>query len=339
MSDKLNIVVLAGGFSEEKEVSYNSGKAIYDSFIKQGQKALLIDPATGLSLLDNNGNLAPAKVDVRLISKNGYDLEKALNQDDVDKPDVIFLALHGGAGEDGTIQALFDLAGIKYTGSNQLASAIAMNKAFSKDIARNENIPTPDWALLNKNDVADLDSVAGELAGNFSLPFIIKPNDSGSTVGLTLVKEKSQILTALEAAFEVSDNVLVEQYIRGREITAAVLFGQELPLVEIVPSGELYDYQCKYTKGGSEYHCPADIELKTKSDIQDYAKNIYNKINCSGLARVDFILGQDNIPYFLELNTLPGMTELSLAPMAAKEAGIDFDQLVTRIITGSIDGE
>jgi D-alanine-D-alanine ligase len=165
----------------------------------------------------------------------------------------------------------------------------------------------------------------------FALPVIVKPNNSGSTVGLTLVKEKDELAGAIDRAFEVSKEILVEQYIKGREITAAVLNGKSLPLVEIIPTNELYDYQCKYTKGKSQYICPAQLPEKVTSEIQNLALRAYNAIGCAGLARADFILDRSNKPYFLEVNTLPGMTELSLAPMAAKAAGISFDELVREI--------
>jgi D-alanine-D-alanine ligase len=341
VAGKLKILVLAGGDSEEREVSLASAKAITASLQRLGYDTAVIDSATGQSLLDSDSHYL-LQEDSKSTSKialqqSSMALTKSLNSDDYKDSDLVFLALHGGTGEDGTIQALLDLAGLKYTGSDRLSSAAAMNKAFAKRILKNEAVPTPDWMVINLKRPEDIEVHLSNLYGKFDYPLIVKPNNSGSTIGLTLVKNPDDLKPAMESAFEVSKEILVEQYIKGREITGAVLNGQPLPLVEIVPTGELYDYQCKYTKGKSQYICPAQIPDSTTSEIQQLAGKAYEILNCSGLARVDFILDKNNQPYFLEVNTLPGMTELSLAPMAAKESGLSFDDLIESICKAALE--
>ena len=341
MKKKLKIVVLAGGLSEEREVSLDSARAITESLIRQGHEISVIDSASGKSLLDSNGKYL-LKKDHESLSKialkqaDTLALTHSLRSVDYKDTDLVFLALHGGQGEDGTIQAILHLAGIKYTGSGMLTSAVAMNKAFAKQLVRHENILTPDWLLFKDNDLARPQLAVDKITATFKMPVIVKPNNSGSTVGLSLVKKTGDLPEALESASSVTGEVLAEQYIAGREITAAVLNGQPLPLVEIIPTNELYDYQCKYTKGKSKYICPAEIPDNVTAGIQQDAEKIYKLLGCEGLARVDFIMNKENKAFFLEVNTLPGMTELSLAPMAAREAGIDFDDLVNRICRAAL---
>ncbi|MEW6014947.1 MAG: D-alanine--D-alanine ligase [Candidatus Zixiibacteriota bacterium] len=333
MKNKLKILVLAGGLSEEREVSLSSARAITEALLKNGHDVKAIDSAGGRSLLGPDGHFLLHRDDsslskIALTENPSLALTSSLSADEYRQIDIVFLALHGGAGEDGTIQALLDLAQKKYTGSGQLASAIAMNKAFAKKLLKQEKIPTPPWLLLKALPGDDFAPHLKAIKSKFSLPIIVKPNNSGSTVGLTLVKKPEEIVVALKKAAEVSSEILIEKYIRGREITCSILNGKPLPLVEIIPSHELYDYQCKYTKGKSQYICPAKLPARLAARIQKLAARAYEIIGCSCLARADFILSRRNQPYFLEVNTLPGMTELSLAPMAARQAGISFEELV-----------
>lgn len=341
MEDKLNILVLAGGLSNERQVSLTSAEAIVGTLKRLGHKINVLDTATGKSLLDSNGKYLLNKDNeslskIALKQSEALVLSEAINTEPYNNSDLVFIALHGGAGEDGTIQALLDLVNIKYTGSNMMASAMSMNKSIAKNLIENEKIPTPKYMLL----IQDKGSIEEQIKGindAFSLPLIVKPNDSGSTVGLTMVKKSDMLNDAIITAYAISNEVLVEEYIEGREITSAVLDDTTYPLVEIVPSGELYDYACKYTKGKSEYICPAELSDEITELIKDYGRRAYDALKCSGLARVDFILDKDNIPWFLELNTLPGMTELSLAPMAAKEAGVDFESLIDKICRSAMN--
>ncbi|UCD16235.1 MAG: D-alanine--D-alanine ligase [Candidatus Zixiibacteriota bacterium] len=342
MLEALNILILAGGCSEEREVSLASARAVTATLQKLGHRVKAIDPASGCSLLDERGRYLleeDLESDSRISLKrlDSVALTTSIGLADHQDIDLVFLALHGGSGEDGTIQAILDIAGMKYTGSGMLASAISMNKAFAKRILRREKIPTPDWLLVKITDREDIAGHIPEIMKRFAFPLIVKPNNSGSTIGLTLVKKEIQLPGALADAADINAEVLIEQYIKGREITGSVLEGDALPLVEIIPSGDLYDYQCKYTKGKSQYVCPADIAADLTAEIQHLARRAYRLIGCSGLVRIDFILDQRNRPFFLEVNTLPGMTELSLAPMAAGEAGIDFDELVQRMCEAALE--
>ncbi len=335
-------MVLAGGLSEEREVSLASSRAITEALIGLGYHVSAIDSADGRSLLDDEGHFLLKKDDnahiiIGLRQSGCTALAESINSEKFNNIDIVFLGLHGGAGEDGTIQALLNLAGKKHTGSGVLASAVAMNKAFAKKVVNTEGVPTPKWLLFRLTAVNNLKDIIEKIMNNFEFPIIVKPNNSGSTIGLTLVKQSEGLHEALKKAGEVSKEILIEEYIKGREITAAVLNGEPLPLVEIIPTNELYDYQCKYTKGKSRYVCPAEIPENIAIIIQELAGKTYKAIGCAGLARVDFILNTNGNPYFLEVNTLPGMTELSLAPMAAKAAGISFAQLVERICQSALE--
>jgi len=342
MPNKLKVLVLAGGHSEEREVSLASARAVVEALNRLGHQVKALDTGSGRSLLDHRGkyllkqdHASESKIAFR--KSDSLALSESIRSDQYRDADVVFIALHGGAGEDGTIQALLDLAGMEYTGSGMLASALAMDKAKTKKLAEAENIPTPDWMLLKPGKCPDFEKLAETISKDFQPPVIVKPNNSGSTVGLTLVKEARRLPRALKTAFKISADILIEKYIKGREITVAVLGGKPLPPVEIIPSNELYDYQCKYTKGKSQYICPAEIPDEVAQKGLEYAAQACELIGCSGLARVDFILDSRNRLYFLEVNTIPGMTELSLAPMAARKAGINFDELIEKICRLAVD--
>ncbi len=336
MSKNLKVLVLAGGRSAEREVSLNSARAVAEALMRLGYDVRAIDTAGGIPLIgpDRKFLLQPdtsSSSKLALKMSDSLVLAESLASENYRDTDVVFIALHGGAGEDGTIQAILDLAGVKYTGSGMLASALAMNKAMTKRIISGEGIPTPPWFLVPQDRMRLKEKIAAEISEKFPLPLIIKPNDGGSTVGLTLVKKYEDIPGALETVFKYSREALVEGYIKGREITCAVLGGEALPLVEIIPTNELYDYQCKYTKGKSRYVCPAEVPADIVQTVQNYSAKAYHILGCRGLVRADYILDDRNQPYFLEVNTIPGMTELSLAPMAARQAGMDFDRLIARI--------
>jgi D-alanine-D-alanine ligase len=239
-------------------------------------------------------------------------------------------------GEDGTIQRLLNLADMPYTGSGATASAVAMDKALTKHICRSLGIGTAPWKLFRCPDGRIDEELHDSLVSEFEPPFIIKPNDSGSTVGLTKVYAAEEITPALIEVLGETTNILAEQYIEGRELTVAILDGRALPVVEIVPAGGLYDYEAKYTKGGSQYFCPAEIDDELREVLRQDAVRLYDTLGCSGVARVDFIVDDKNRAYCLELNTLPGMTELSLVPMAAKAVGIEFPELIERMLRSGL---
>ena len=323
---KLNILILAGGDSTEREVSLTSAKAVAEALIEVGHNISVIDPRDGRIL----GNKLEQSSEINAVADHAaFCLEmKKVTQKGID---VVFNALHGGSGENGRIQAMLDIHNLPYTGSPMAASAAAMNKDWSKRIMRTLGISTADWLSFNRVDPLTPTDMANEIEDKLGLPVIIKPTDGGSTVGLSLVETADSITGALEAAFAVSDAVLAERYFKGREITIAVLDGKPLPAVEIKPSHKLYDYTCKYTKGKSEYICPAEIDLDMAEKLANDAVRFYHTLGCRGYARVDFIVAEDGSYICLELNTLPGMTSLSLFPMAAKAVGIEFEQLLVRL--------
>jgi D-alanine-D-alanine ligase len=337
----MKVLILAGGASNEREVSLTSGKAVLEALQRLGHEVQTIDPATGKSLLGSDGRFITSAAsdstqEVIATKANSPALTKALSSSRFEDVDVVFVALHGGTGENGAIQCLLELAGKAYTGSDMTASAVAMDKAITKRLFAFAKIPTPDWELY-RLALSDIDDrLVDKINRRFSFPIIVKPNDSGSTIGLSKVEKEEGLRPALHTAIKESRNVLIEKYIPGRELTAAVLEGQALPVVEIKAAGGLYDYEAKYTKGKSEYIVPADVKPEIGKSIQDAATKAYDVIGASGLVRVDFILADSGEFYCLEVNTIPGMTSLSLAPMAAKAMGIGFDELISRIVTSAI---
>ncbi len=333
----MKILVLMGGISAERDVSLASGEAIVEALKSAGHKVIALDTAEGQNLLPNTGKYLPEGVkteppDVAELEKKGKELAlKAVESFDFSDVDVVFLAFHGGQGEDGTIQSLLDMTGKPYTGSGVLASALAMNKAMSKKIFEREGILTPDWLLVEDSDLSDLSGITNGIENNLGFPCVVKPNDQGSTVGLTIVKEKAELQKAFDFAKKFSRQFLIEKYIPGRELTVGILGDQALPVVEIVPEHGVYDYECKYTTGKSKYIVPAEIPQDKAKEIQAIGLKAFRALSCEGYARADFRFGEDGRFYCLEVNTLPGMTAHSLVPKAAKAISIDFPELVDRI--------
>lgn len=244
--------------------------------------------------------------------------------------DVVFLALHGGTGEDGTLQAILDLSGLAYTGSGRLASALAMDKDLAKRLLRAAGVNTPDW-LMAPAPVDEVRRTAG-------FPAIVKPSKQGSTVGLTLVRDEAGLAAAVEEAFRYDDEVMIERYIPGRELTVGVLGDQALPVGEIIPKHEIYDYECKYTPGMADERFPADLPAATAQAAQEQGLRAFRALKLRGYARIDFRLDNGGALYCLEANTLPGMTELSLIPQGAAAAGIPFAELCERIALLALEG-
>ena len=244
--------------------------------------------------------------------------------------DVVFIILHGGYGEDGTVQAFLDMAGIPYTGSGHLASALAMDKDLSKHLFRAEGVETADWMMVERGREPGPELLQEAIA-TLGLPIIVKPSKQGSTVGLSVVKEPSALAPAIREAFRYDDEVMLERFIAGRELTVGVLGGEALPVGEIIPKHEIYDYECKYTAGMAEEIFPADLTDEQRREIQDQALRAFRALKLRGCARIDFRLGEDGRFYCLEANTLPGMTGTSLIPQAAAAAGMDFPTLCEKI--------
>jgi len=288
------VAVIFGGKSSEKEVSMHTGLAVVEA-IKDVYDVVPIN-----------------------IEGNFHDLHNKLFE-----IDVVFIALHGGYGENGELQTYFDNYNIKYTGSGSKASKIAMDKNKTKLIAKENNIPVLNWEIINKDQNIDLNQ--------FSFPLIVKPNDGGSTIGLYLIDDISDASNSISKAFKESDTLMLEDYFKGREVSVPIIDGQVLPIIEIKSSNILYDYDSKYKSNKTRYEVPAKINSKMERLISNDALLLYNKIGCRHYSRVDFLLNNDNY-YLLEINTLPGLTSTSLLPKTAQSIGISYKKLIKKII-------
>jgi len=325
----VKVAVLMGGRSSEREISLRTGRGIAQALRNLGHQVAAVDAA--------NGRLLPAGEEERAALPTAA-LEPAgevalARPEALAGAEVVLIALHGAAGENGTLQALLDLAGKPYTGSGMLASALAMNKAMAKRLFEHAGIPTPAWQLLPPDAAAE--TVDAEALGGF--PLVIKPNEEGSSVGLSVVANPAALPAALRTAGERGE-ILVERFIEGRELTVALLGEQVLPVVEIRPLDGLYDYESKYTAGRSEYFCPADLPPPIAERVQELGLRAVRVLGCRGVVRVDFRLDARGEAYCLEVNTVPGMTPTSLVPMAAQAAGIGYDQVVQRMLDLAVAG-
>ena len=256
--------------------------------------------------------------------REGAFLPNLTSMKEVTDADVIFLALHGGQGEDGTIQALLEMAHVKYTGSGLLSSALAMDKDLSKRLFRQADVKTADW-LMTPVTIEQVEGILG-------LPVVVKPSKEGSTVGLTLVKKREDLAPAIEEAGRYDDEVMIEQFIPGRELTVGILGDVALPVGEILAKHEIYDYECKYTAGMATEEFPAKLSREATEKVQQQALAAFKALKLRGYARIDFRLTSEGEFYCLEANTLPGMTELSLIPQGAAAMGISFPELCERIV-------
>jgi D-alanine-D-alanine ligase len=325
---KEKIALFLGGTSPEKEVSKSTAKSIYAALKKLGHDVILINPAYGKKQPKNIEDFFSDKEYSELSNENYVEV---VNSDLMDGINLVFLALHGKWGEDGTIQALLELKGIKYTGSKILASAISIDKEMSKILFNHYGIQTPRWFSLTKPYI-DKGELNNRIKEELGFPCVIKPNDQGSTVGVTICKEEKETTAALKLAFEYSSKAILEEYIAGREMTVAILEDKSLPALEIKPRHQMYDYESKYTSGMSEYFVPADVPEKVFKNLQEQALSAFKALGCEVYARVDFRLSESNESYCLEVNTLPGMTSTSLVPKMAKAAGISFEELINKIV-------
>ena len=318
-----------GGTSTEREISLSTGEQI-------------------LAALDRTKYL-PVAMDTAMIAGIRHDHDGQTFQSDAmstlllnpkaGAPDIAFIALHGKGGEDGSIQGLMELMGIPYTGSGILASALALDKAMTKKILHMEGIPVPKDILARRSSSPHHLCEQAEKALGY--PMVIKPNTQGSTVGCNLVKSRDEFILALQAAWELDQLALIEQFVSGTEITVGLLGNRKpevLPILEIVPKSGFYDYETKYTDGGAEHIIPARLSEEAAVKARDYAARCHTTLGCRGMSRVDMIVS-DNQPYVLEINTIPGMTPTSLLPDMAKAAGIDFSQLLDKIIILALEKE
>lgn len=331
----MNIAVLLGGISPERNVSIAGGKAIANALTARGHSVTLIDPSRGAHAVvtaDMLTALASEQVSDEILATPKRELINCVNLPIFDSIDVAFTVLHGTGGEDGIMQALLEARGVKYTGSKVLASALAMDKAASKVMFSAAGVQTPLWAVLRGEQFDDTDHLR-EILEEMRGMIVVKPNDQGSTVGMSIIdNDLDHFQRAVHLAAKYSSTVLVEQFIEGRELTVAVVGDDALPIIEIVPEGGFYDYEHKYTKGMTRYICPAELSEDIVEFVQNLAVTAHRILGCTAYSRVDFRLDEDNVPFCLEVNTLPGFTETSLVPMAAAAAGIEFGELCERII-------
>ncbi|MBJ6802090.1 D-alanine--D-alanine ligase [Geomonas propionica] len=291
------IAVLMGGLSAEREVSLNSGKAVLASLTRQGFNAVGIDV--------------------------GRDLAQRLAEE---KVELAFIALHGRFGEDGSVQGLLELMAIPYTGSGVLASALAIDKVAAKVMFAAAGLQLAPYQVLRRGE---------ELKLANPLPVVVKPSKEGSSVGVSIVKEPGQMEKALAEAFRYDSEILVEAFISGKEVQVGILDGRAMGAIEIVPKNEFYDYEAKYTDGGAEHILPARLPENVYQAVLKEGEKAHAALGCDCYSRVDFLVNEAGECYLLEVNTLPGMTDLSLLPEIARGSGIDFDQLVVRIISAA----
>lgn len=298
------IGVILGGPSSEREISICSGKAISNALRNCGYTVVEIG---------ENGPIEDG------ILTSGID--------------IAFIALHGGCGEDGTIQKFLEDTGIPYTGSGPLASKRALDKGIAKSLFLENGIPTPEYVLAELNDfIRDLDSIKTEIKNNFSFPVVVKPIDEGSSIGLNIVKREDQLKGALFTAYKYNKRIVIERYIPGSEITVGILGDAPLVVVHIVPKKGYYSYEAKYTSGMTEYIFPAKLSPRIYRQIQFLGLSAHNALGCRDFSRVDMRLDPDGRPWVLEVNTIPGFTETSLLPKSAKAVGIGFEELCVRIL-------
>jgi D-alanine-D-alanine ligase len=337
----LRIAVFLGGVSAEREISFLSGRGIVNALREAGYDVLPIDPALGSNqptdaeeLLQTTVATGPPTLE-ELARLKPRALIECVDSPLLDGIDLVFIALHGMWGEDGTVQSLLEMRGVRYTGSGVLASALAMDKAMAKSVFRHVGVLTADWYVAESNATEEGFTHTAERLG---YPLVVKPNTGGSTVGLSIVRTSSELAAAVEEARNYASRVLLERFIDGRELTVSILGDKVLPIIEIRPEGGFYDYKHKYTRGMTEYICPAELPENVAQDVHEKALLAFRSLGCHGFGRVDFRLDADGDSYCLEVNTVPGMTATSLVPKAAAAAGYSFADLCDRIVKLSTRG-
>ena len=342
---RVKIAVLCGGLSPERDVSLSTGRRVTLALKNLGHRAVMLDMYLGLEgytgsaeeafdlpLPASAGGIGLTEPDLDEIRRMRRTKSRSLFGERVLEvcaaADTVFMALHGRCGEDGRVQAAFDLLGIRYTGSGYLASAAAMDKRLAKLVAREAGALTPRWRYFDAECPPE---------GEIELPCVVKPVDSGSSLGVEIVRERRELPAAIARAMRESAGILIEDYIEGREIQISVLDGKALPSIEIIPAEGFYGYEQKYQPGAAIERTPADITPEQEASLASAAELIYRELGLRALARADFILDDEGRFWFLEFNTLPGMTPTSLAPQEAEAAGMSYEELCGRIVALSLE--
>lgn len=346
----MKIVVLAGGLSTERDVSFKTGEMVTKALRENGHQVILLDVFMGYS--DKEEDLTgifdraeAVSVKVAAIPETAPDLEKvkAQRKDQSDNffgpnvielcrmADIVFMALHGENGENGKIQAAFDLFGIRYTGTGYLGSALAMNKGMAKQLFLENGIPTPRGTSLKRGE----DAAKIETCG-IHFPCVVKPCSGGSSIGVSIVHDKAEYEQALKEAFRWENELVIEEYVKGREFSVGVIEFQALPIIEIAPVEGFYDYKNKYKAGSTVETCPAELSEQITKEMQGYAEKVAEVLGLNTYSRTDFLLDAEDHIFCLEANTLPGMTPTSLLPQEAKVTGVDFNQLCEKLIESSM---
>ena len=346
----MKIVVLAGGLSTERDVSFKTGEMVTKALRENGHQVILLDVFMGYS--DKEEDLTgifdraeAVSVKVAAIPETAPNLEKvkAQRKDQSDNffgpnvielcrmADIVFMALHGENGENGKIQAAFDLFGIRYTGTGYLGSALAMNKGMAKQLFLENGIPTPRGTSLKRGE----DAAKIENCG-IHFPCVVKPCSGGSSIGVSIVHDKAEYEQALKEAFRWENELVIEEYVKGREFSVGVIDFQALPIIEIAPVEGFYDYKNKYKAGSTVETCPAELSEQITKEMQGYAEKVAEVLGLNTYSRTDFLLDAEDHIFCLEANTLPGMTPTSLLPQEAKVTGVDFNQLCEKLIESSM---
>ena len=346
----MKIVVLAGGLSTERDVSFKTGEMVTKALRENGHQVILLDVFMGYS--DKEEDLTgifdraeAVSVKVAAIPETAPDLEKVKAQrkeqsDNFFGPnvielcrmaDIVFMALHGENGENGKIQAAFDLFGIRYTGTGYLGSALAMNKGMAKQLFLENGIPTPRGTSLKRGE----DAAKIETCG-IHFPCVVKPCSGGSSIGVSIVHDKAEYEQALKEAFRWENELVIEEYVKGREFSVGVIDFQALPIIEIAPVEGFYDYKNKYKAGSTVETCPAELSEQITKEMQGYAEKVAEVLGLNTYSRTDFLLDAEDHIFCLEANTLPGTTPTRLLPQEAKVTGVDFNQLCEKLIESSM---
>ena len=342
--EKMNIVVLAGGTSTEREISISTGSGVCRALRQKGHKAILVDIFCGVEKVDWEAPF-PEEYDVEAAVSYMKSFDGQIQKMEAerksffgpnvlelcDQSDIVFLGLHGANGEDGKVQAVFDLMGIKYTGTGYLSSALAMDKGITKQMFLMNHVPTPRGTTMEKKTyTADLKELGMEF------PVVVKTCCGGSSVGVYIVNDQAEYEKALKAAFSYEDEVVIEEYIKGREFSVAVVDGKAYPVIEIAPLEGFYDYKNKYQAGSTIETCPAELSPELTAIMQKYAELGAKALSLEAYCRLDFIMKENGEMYCLEANTLPGMTPTSLIPQEAQVLGMDYPSLCEELIRVSL---